>query len=1472
MSARSGPSEGAPPRAPSQATRLADGRPDRRPSAVVLCTPSPDSAPPCLDSDAGYPVTEAPAVDGHPLAYESVSDGTGGRKVSAFAIAITHHLEDPSAVGHGTLGFALGPPRSDRAELAGLLTQLRLSPRTGHIRLVSDCLAMLLLLRWASTTSLPKILVHEHRGLLLEWRELLRFRTSPPLLGWMRGHAARRDAPYLIQDYCDRAAPHAVPASPDCDHRAAEAEPVFTLWDRRTGAPIREGWATAVDERSRELLQLRIARSAQPGPQAWHALRPHFPTADEWTRVPVAQRTTEQTRCRSAAQADTTWGPGIRDRWDDEQPLRREARLHELDRLCTACGERFTGAWMPHIAWHCSHTAIAWSRPDAVFAAEWAKRVPWDPADALALWSSGRLWWQHLENGGSWAGFRLVSSALPGPSHVSSEVFASTDGEPQVVPLDDVARLSRDHRKLYLAAMSSATEGLDVRPTISPPAHIALLQHPSGQTVMPMKLLELWQTWAFRHAVPPHPAGPVQDPPVAFLSETLHLLASERERGDEISAETSHVAKRDFYCEWGAFLAWARRHGGGSITELFTGSLNRTGPSASSRLFSINPADGPWGVQQDAFYDPDSGLPRWWGTNRPRGELITGNPPFDAPSIRRFCRQAQRASNPVFGILPAKCAADGSDLDCIAEALRRGGQVIAHFEAKSRAFVPFGFWFGQESCGLDRQLQAESVLVVWHASDISAVARAELRELIALSLPRGRWPLKSQCPEFWSSLLGPPPLVTSDPLRSLRASSTLVLGEGIALSVAEQEELDDLTNPDAAQPKHHLRAGPRFSASHLMDGPWAELRWWRQRGPGSMPPDVLDPDAWERRTGWGSTPSEVHSLLRLAGVPDTGRRAFVGAVSHAVREAAAFSVMLGRRCHRRFLAQRPRPDPASAPDAPTAEPPLPPIPGQVVDRGTWSLAPRVGDAAVRQEQSAAHHAVITQQATQIRLAANAARLAQAQQQRAQAPSLASSHRHRFREPFARAALDPSRTLPFSRREGHLSGAQQTWPASIEAWRPSTLALHEAAHRNSWERLAQWHSWSNADTVRDVPRFQALRANDADAGGSSLVCSFRRDGVKCSDLGWRRGTAGTIRCARHRLAERATDDSHCGDNPASRHPSGSACRLFHCQLCGAAGDDFSPSDDWYSVGRWEVVCVTCVDRITVCPVDATTCGSCGSKGKVPPTADGSRGCRPCAGLMPHHTVWLARAILQLPRALGWIRQAAQLPASTMATITESQQLALCIDVASAWQSAAQDGLRMRAGSSPAELAFPGNPTPWSSWIAPTLRLLDSPQIPAPWPRCVGGDPRAAALTPTLASTPAAPPSAPKTRPLRRHQRAPRQTRGAGAGRHTPGTPAVTVVSMFRALPITPPVAPPPRSPPRRRSDANWQAGRRRRHGSSPPRSPPPRPPPTRRRLRWTDDTETLVSEPLRSTYRAPALDMPRTPVPGDPLDRPGPEPD
>ena len=89
--------------------------------------------------------------------------------MSAFTLAVTHDVTDDAAVGRGILGYALGPARSDRAELAGLVLQLRLAPKgAGTVRLVSDCLAMLFLVRWASTASQQRVLKHVHRGLLLE--------------------------------------------------------------------------------------------------------------------------------------------------------------------------------------------------------------------------------------------------------------------------------------------------------------------------------------------------------------------------------------------------------------------------------------------------------------------------------------------------------------------------------------------------------------------------------------------------------------------------------------------------------------------------------------------------------------------------------------------------------------------------------------------------------------------------------------------------------------------------------------------------------------------------------------------------------------------------------------------------------------------------------------------------------------------------------------------------------------------------------------------------------------------------------------------------------------------------------------------------------------------------------------------------------------------------------------------------------
>ena len=320
--------------------------PTRRDSVIVRVELPADAPQPPSWAESSYGADPPVATDGSAIAYESCADGTGGSKVSAFALAVTHDVTneaDDAGERRGKLGYALGPARSDRAELAGLVLQLLLAPMTPvTVRLVSDCLAMLLLLRWAITASLARVLEHEHRGLLLEWRRLLAARKTAgaalPFLGWMRGHAVRQDHPYPVQDWCDRAAPLAALAPPDTDFRPAEAEPVFTLWDKRSGTPVYGGWASILEQRSTELLTRQVQQSAQTGPRAWHALNTHGPEIEEWGRTPLASRTSEQARCRSAAQADTVWGQGTRSRWEHEQHWRLTGELHNLSRLCTACG------------------------------------------------------------------------------------------------------------------------------------------------------------------------------------------------------------------------------------------------------------------------------------------------------------------------------------------------------------------------------------------------------------------------------------------------------------------------------------------------------------------------------------------------------------------------------------------------------------------------------------------------------------------------------------------------------------------------------------------------------------------------------------------------------------------------------------------------------------------------------------------------------------------------------------------------------------------------------------------------------------------------------------------------------------------------------------------------------------------------------------------------------------------------------
>ncbi len=107
--------------------------------------------------------------------------------------------------------------------------------------------------------------------------------------------------------------------------------------------------------------------------------------------------------------------------------------------------------------------------------------------------------------------------------------------------------------------------------------------------------------------------------------------------GQEANDSTQRVASRDMWCEGGWLYAWARRHGGGSVVELFTTLVDSKGPTGKSALFILNSADQHWGVHWDAFRI-SSHRRRICGRGRPHGEIITGNPPYDAASILQFCR------------------------------------------------------------------------------------------------------------------------------------------------------------------------------------------------------------------------------------------------------------------------------------------------------------------------------------------------------------------------------------------------------------------------------------------------------------------------------------------------------------------------------------------------------------------------------------------------------------------------------------------------------------------------------------------------------------------------------------------------------------------------------------------------------------------------------------------------------------------
>ena len=229
--------------------------------------------------------------------------------------------------------------------------------------------------------------------------------------------------------------------------------------------------------------------------------------------------------------------------------------------------------------------------------------------------------------------------------------------------------------------------------------------------------MELWRGWARTRGLD------LGSPTADFGDAVAGTLEREAGRAAATPDDRSRSAKHDFWCLWGGFTAWARRHFGGEITELFTGLLNRTGPWAN--VFTYDRDDDVWGATFDAWQRAD-GSDRVWGEGRPVGEWQIGNPPYSAAEVLRFCQFARVAARPVMGIFPRFSGTGRQRVDNLAVAQDHGGEVCAHFSAGTLAFVPFGVWAGNETRGdhSGRRAQMEVIFVTWAAPPLTPAARA----------------------------------------------------------------------------------------------------------------------------------------------------------------------------------------------------------------------------------------------------------------------------------------------------------------------------------------------------------------------------------------------------------------------------------------------------------------------------------------------------------------------------------------------------------------------------------------------------------------------------------------------------------------------------------------------------------------------------------------------------------------------------
>jgi hypothetical protein len=743
-----------------------------------------------------WPAAGAAAI----VSYESTSDGTGVAP-GGFALTVTLDSEGglaPDGVSQlrdlCEVGWTAAPPRPDRAELAGLIRQLQVAPDRPGARLTSDCLAMLLLVQWATTAPVGRLMQHEHRCLLLEWRAVLRDRAFPPALGWIRGHASRLDWPFPAQAACDAAAAKVgsrLPADEAWRREVPKDESLFVLWDARTDRPILGGWAAAIASRSAERARAAAIASTRSGGGAWleaKLLGSSF--LGEWQRRGLAGKAGPAERARAGAQADTLWGPGTRCRWTIEQPAIRQGSIELLERPCTLCGAGYRDKWHLHIL-ECAATQPAWDRVDAVAATEWAALAAQDFGEAEQVMVDVGHLWQRWRSGETIAGFSLVQHAVGPAAPDVHGVLGADDGTPTVYAIEDVAHLSRAFKEVQQALREA--QGKAPPSTAHLPQSGFVLQHSSGQHCLAIKVMELWRGWAQQRGLD------LRSPTVEFGSATARTLQRETERAAVVPDDRTRRAKHDFWCLWGGFTAWARRHFGGAITELFTGLLNRTGPWA--HVFTYDEEDEVWGAAFDAWLR-EGGEERIWGEDRPAGEWQIGNPPYSAAEVLRFCRYARAALRPVMGIVPRFSGSGKDRVDNMAVARAHQGEVCAHFDSGTLAFVPFGVWAGLETRGdhAHRRAQMEVIIVTWAAPPLSVAARAELEAMVATTGVKGAWPLlHTEHP--WN--LQPPRMITALPLEGAR-TAFVTAAEALRLAAADTsmdpvEADDDSPSADAGQ-------------------------------------------------------------------------------------------------------------------------------------------------------------------------------------------------------------------------------------------------------------------------------------------------------------------------------------------------------------------------------------------------------------------------------------------------------------------------------------------------------------------------------------------------------------------------------------------------------------------------------------------------------------------------------------------------